>query len=262
MMDIFSTLNWSAIGAILTGIGLLTAFVNYLFNTNSSRREKLRNLCIVLSLVFLLCSGLVVYNAIMSRPLYQTNSSSEWQRWLEGSHSNQWKVNGDALTSDGSDVCCQQDTIVIPSPFQPATNDYAVEAQIQITGINKHQPLAPGQNKQFVFFGLLVRGTAGSIDAYVVHVEGSMNELDNAVINAVGVGSAGFQTIAQRGVGKILGTVVHTYRVEVKGNTLTFQIDGRTIVMATDTNFPEGSIVGLTDSGCQLVVQDFSVYTL
>ena len=59
-----------------------------------------------------------------------------------------------------------------------------------------------------------------------------------------------------------LGTTLHTYRVEVKTNTIRFLVDGGLILELQDSTFLAGSQVGLFCYSVQLSVSDFMVIGL
>jgi len=84
----------------------------------------------------------------------------------------------------------------------------------------------------------------------------------NENLVAVGVGPKGFKEIVAKPNNIQLGDVLHTYRVEVQGNIIRLKIDGRTLLSVPDPTFPNGTVVGLADSGCQLQVKSFTVYQL
>jgi hypothetical protein len=54
----------------------------------------------------------------------------------------------------------------------------------------------------------------------------------------------------------------HTYRVEVVDNTITFLIDGKTVLKTTDNTFLEAGRVGMFDYGTQINVRSFRVIAL
>ena len=58
------------------------------------------------------------------------------------------------------------------------------------------------------------------------------------------------------------GTTWHTYRVEVKANTIRFLVDGRLLLELRDDTYLTGGQVGLFCYSVQLSVSDFKVIGL
>ena len=54
----------------------------------------------------------------------------------------------------------------------------------------------------------------------------------------------------------------HTYRMEVKGNTIKFLIDGAPIVETADNRYLTGGKVGLWSDNAQISVRSFKVIAL
>jgi len=172
------------------------------------------------------------------------------------SHSAQWTINGNTVASDGSASCCNQSAIALIAPHPSPTNNVAVQAQIQETGINLNQP------QGYFFFGFLVRGSeVGPIgyNGYFVEIVGSTNRAETATILAVKPPN---EQIIKSGPVDSLGAASHTYRVEVNASKITLKIDKTTWLSVSDNTFPNGTTVGIVDSGCQLQVHNFTVSQL
>lgn len=187
--------------------------------------------------------------------LAQTTS---WPIGLSGwIGSSQWKQDGGLLTSDGSKACCGLNDLTIWAPYTNLPNDYTVEAEIREKGVNQQQPLAPGEQGRFVYFGILIRGSVETNYGYSVQIEGPTNEFVKAVLN---IPSAQPPDILLMNVKEVLKDNWHIYRVEVKGSSFTVKIDNEFMFTINDDTFTKGQAVGLWDSGGQLEVRSFKVY--
>jgi hypothetical protein len=169
--------------------------------------------------------GTVLYQADWSKGLNGWAGSADW-KWVAG-----------MLVDDGTG----NGNIIVP-PFQAAVPDYAVETQIQIvsTGCCGHS------------FGPVLRGDGKSNDT---NYRGAMVD---------GGSSArilrGGDTLASKDFSA--GKNAHTYRIEAKGNTLKYSIDGAVVLEATDNRFLTGGQVGIWVYGDQLNVRSFQVVAL
>ena len=54
----------------------------------------------------------------------------------------------------------------------------------------------------------------------------------------------------------------HTYRVEVKGNTITVRIDGGVVFQVTDNKYLAAGRIGLWSDRCQISVRNFKIILL
>ncbi len=211
----------------------------------------------ILITVIIVVLVLGVIARIALPPLFQLFQRQQtpptFQDFSGTSHSAQWTINGNTIVSDGSASCCNQSDIALISPNRPPTNDYAVGAQIQETGVNLNQP------QKFYFFGFLIRGSKiGPIGykGYFVEIVGSTNQAETATVLAVNPPN---EKPIKSGPVDSLGAASHTYRVEVQGSRIRFTIDKTTWLDVTDPTFLSGTTVGLVDSGCILQVHNFTV---
>jgi hypothetical protein len=167
--------------------------------------------------------------------------------WTDGS--SDWKVEKGVLLDDGTNTnwnSISGPTIVAPCDLGTTAN-YAVETKIQV--------INPQSNS---CFGITVRGNpsgnnwqgykAGVGDCEsltIARLSGPDYFYDSAIVNA------SFNP----------GISEHTYRVEVKDNTIKFFIDGGLISQMTDNRYLSGAQVGLW-SQVQLDVLSFQVTAL
>ena len=165
--------------------------------------------------------------------------------WTGGSPD--WKTLNGVLLNDGtrgSDGAPGGPTIVAPCQLGNATN-YAVETKIQVTS----------RDFYYKCFGIAVRGSSAS-NGWQGYQAGTECQ--------------GYGTLHLGGVwydGGVAGPFdpgqnLHTYRVEVNGNVITFLVDGSPLLTLTDNRYLTGSQVGLFEYGLQLQVASFVVTAL
>lgn len=171
----------------------------------------------------------------------QSSSTDNWSGWSLGSG---WKQLGGMLLNDGSNGDYNgRPTLVAPRSCQPTTMDYAVEAKIQVVQFSDN----------YSGFGINVRGAPSSPHepGYSTYIDSS----SGANISVVGgdiLKSASFNP----------GTDFHVYRAEVKGNTITFLIDGTAVLSVVDNRFITAGEVGLWCANAQIALSSFKVYKL
>jgi hypothetical protein len=161
--------------------------------------------------------------------------------WTGGSPD--WVVHNGILYNDGSNGSNNGPTII--APCQPGTTNYAVETKIQVT------------NQSGGCFGIVLRGssTQNGWQGYKADICG----LNTAYITSY----ADYDTLTQAPFTP--GTTLHTYRAEVKDNSLKFFIDGNLVDTATDNRLlttETGEGVGLYSQNVQLQVTSFQVTAL
>lgn len=170
-------------------------------------------------------------------PLYTADWSRGMNGWASGAD---WKWLGGMLLNDGTDD--HGGSIVpIAAPYEPGSiNDYAVEAEIRV--------IADG-----VSFGLVARRTrdgagyaAGPGDpSRIVYANRSFRW------DALGPG----RSFAPK-------RDWHRYRVEVRGNVVTFLADNAELATVTDNRYLDGGAVGIWCNGYQLEIRSFQVLRL
>jgi hypothetical protein len=160
--------------------------------------------------------------------------------WKGGSPD--WVVHNGILFNDGSNGSYNGPTII--APCQPGVTNYAVQARIQVTSQNGN------------CFGLVFRGssTQNGWQGYRADICGN-----TADISSYEDGNALTQAPFTP------GATAHTYRAEVKDNTLKFFIDGNLVDTTTDNRLltkETGEGVGLYSQYVQLQVTSFQVMAL
>jgi serine/threonine protein kinase len=174
--------------------------------------------------------------------LYSANWSSGLGDWTGAA---QWKwIQKGQIGSDGTST----DNFLLLSSYHPSTPNYAVEAQIQLVRYT---------SSYYGDFGILVRTDAGG-NGYYASVDQT-----NGLIIALMDGSN------QDNYGANLNqnsytpdTKYHTYRIEVKTNTITLFLDGQQIGQATDNTYLDARQVGLRAYNAEINVTSFKVFAL
>jgi hypothetical protein len=174
--------------------------------------------------------------------------------WTGGT--SDWKSLNGMLLNDGTRYMGTGQngpTIVAPCQLQ-GTSDYAVEAKMQVVSTASFQG--------GTCFGITVRGssTTDSWQGYQgdIDIDGCSSEGGHARIlgkqfpNDFSLARAPFSP----------GTAWHIYRVEVKGNSIQFIIDGLPLVAVNDNQYLTGGQVGLWSYGVQLNVSSFKIIAL
>lgn len=187
--------------------------------------------------------------SVPGRVFYETHDFSGWTGTPD------WKVQGasNTLVNDATSIHSQPPYgPSIPAPYVvQGTNDYAVEARIQVTGtpvIALYHPC----------FGITVRGkrVGAGWEGYYVGV-GCDSYLTSVFITNVNTIDAYLKEAQFEP-----GTSLHTYRVEVKANTIRFLVDGELLLQLQDNTYLTGGQVGLFCYNVQLSVSDFKVIGL
>ncbi len=170
--------------------------------------------------------------------LYQ----ADWAKGMNGwASSPGWKVVNGMLVNDGTGINSS-----IWAPYQPeGVADYAVETEVQ---------LVRDECGTTARVGVITRG-----DREGGYVAGFTGPCYHGTIDA---------TIMDRAQGQIAAksftynTEWHTYRVEVKGNTIRFLVDGARVLDATDNRYLNAGEVGLWVSDMVLNIRSFKVIML
>ena len=190
-----------------------------------------------------------VYNTFFSPPhpesaavvVCQSSSTDNWRGWSLRSG---WKQLNNMLLNDGTNGGYNgRPTLVAPASCQPKTMDYAVEARIQVVNF--------GDN--YSGFGINVREVPSSTNetGYSTYIDGTSGA-EISVVQGDVLKSAPFNP----------GTNFHVYRAEVRGNTITFLIDGATVLSVVDNRFISTGEVGLWCANAQIELSSFKVFKL
>lgn len=143
----------------------------------------------------------------------------------------QWKTVGKMLVSDGS----ERSNAV--APVELATQDYAVEAEIQILVVS-----------DVALVARMVNGTGYS--------GGYRSGYDSGTLyisyGGDDISSADFK----------MDQAWHKYRLEVRGNSLRLLVDGAEVVRAMDNRMLDAGTVGIYSGSSQMNVRAFRVIAL
>jgi hypothetical protein len=175
--------------------------------------------------------------------LYEANWSDGMNGWAG---TPDWKHVPGMLVSDGSPG--HPTGARVTAPYQPETLDYAIEAQIQL--------LNPVCGNTYKEFGLLARTTKQGT------IIGGVN-CGEAAIASTRYGSISFfrrDIIASKPFDP--GDEWHTYRLEVKDNTIKLLVDGALLLEKADNRHLSKGEVGLYSIGAQINVSSFKVFKL
>jgi len=170
--------------------------------------------------------------------LYQADWSKGIGGWIQAFG---WKASNGLFLNDCSFSENEASKNWTEAPFNPGSvgiSDYAVEAQIQrVRGADNDD------------FGIVVRS-------------GYRAGINHSTTDAIPtVWTVGYDLLMAQGDYNP-GSDWHTYRVEVRGNLITFLIDGAPLVRVTDNRYLSGGSVGLWSYIAQLTVRSFRVIAL
>jgi hypothetical protein len=167
--------------------------------------------------------------------LYRADWSGGLVGWVG---STDWKTVNGMLVNDGSNGGGNS---LILAPYQPTTPDYALETEIEWLG-----------SRQFISsFAVVARAN----DVGNIGYRALSGDFKGAQILAVSerIGGADFDPGGQK---------PHTYRLEVRGNTLKLLIDGGVVLSVSDNRFLSAGRVGLWSDYGQMNVRSFKVIAL
>jgi hypothetical protein len=166
------------------------------------------------------------------RVLYVADTASEFD---------EWDLPPGWMSEDGTLAAVGTGSEWAAPPYRVEDlNDYAVEAEIRVAD-------EPGCQRNF---GIGARGTD---DGYVAAgVEWRCRSTASLWAGQDLVSNAAFDPARDW----------HTYRLEVRGDTITLFVDGVLVVEATDDRYPTGGEVALWSNGVRLNVRSFMVTTL
>jgi|GEM_PF-1756617 len=169
--------------------------------------------------------------------------------WTDGS--SDWKVLNSMLLNDGTNGNGPYNngpSIVAPCQLGSTTN-YAVQTQIQVTNASNGG-----------CFGISVRGNplSSGWQGYLAGVGDCGSNVSAAYIGGPNYNNDNQSVQASFDPGKS----VHTYRIEVSGNTIKFFVDGSLLLNLTDNRYLTGAQVGLWCENIQLQVTSFQVTAL
>jgi hypothetical protein len=176
--------------------------------------------------------------------------ASDWSEWPTGGSS--WSLLNGKLLSNGQNSGDQLGPILYaPSRCDPPTGDYFVTAKMRVvqiggftSGFGLEARINTLQDGLYSYSGSLANWSDPASASILLRDGNSL---------PVGLISADFA----------IGTAIHTYKLQVQGNTVSFFIDGVPLLTIQDNNDLMAGQVGMWDgSGNQIEVSSFSVTTL
>lgn len=187
--------------------------------------------------------------------LYEANWADRMGEWRGGS---EWKVSGGMLVNDGT-CCVSGRREFIIAPYSPNTDDYAIEAEIQLVRASDDARCRPEygiasrmtDNREGYLAGidLAIYNTACQPNLIVIKspILSPPNSPDTLLANKEFTPDTGW----------------HLYRVEVKGNMVRLLVDGATIFDAVvDNRYLDSGQVGLYATKVSFSVRSFKVIKL
>ncbi len=189
------------------------------------------------------------HSIVPNQLLYQADSS--WNGW---NGTKDWKVNSGLLLNDGTYADYNANATIV-APFQPQTADYAVELQMQVVSAFITGTIYP-------CFYITLRGTALS-NGWQGYVASVCAHLDHGpAVQIIAIDST-------NNISDILSTtpfdpqnVVHSYRVEIKGTTIKFFVDGGLLLSADDSRYLNAGQIGLLSEYTQVKISSFKATAL
>jgi hypothetical protein len=186
--------------------------------------------------------------------LYQADWSEGLNGWIGAGD---WNVSGSMLVNDGIQYESTGDPS-ITAPYLPQTADYAVQADIQLVRYSD-----AGAFTALDHFGIVVRSPNGG-GGYKLSICGSSG------LNSCGTND--YEVLLSNGDLMSANPLAespfkphaawHTYRVEVKGNTIMVRIDGGSVFQVTDNKYLAAGRIGLWSDRCQISVRNFKIIIL
>ncbi len=218
------------------------------FDLQSFWQRYRRQLIMAALVILLIVFAYHMFSPSLPKPvtedvLCQSGSNDNWRGWHLA---NGWKQLNNLLLNDGTNGNYNgRPTLVAPANCQPKTRDYAVEANVQVVNTS-------GNN--YAGFGLNVRGypSPSPETGYSAYIDSSSGANISIVGSDTPLDTASFNP----------GTAFHTYRVAVQGNTITFLIDGKSVLNVVDNHFISTGEVGMWCANTQIEMSSFKVVKL
>lgn len=181
-------------------------------------------------------------NRDLEHVLYQADWSKGDDGWTK---SERWNVLDGQLLNDG------RDTSSIVAPYEPNHLDYAVEARIQIIRVHNAATIWGGCSR----IGIFARAGTDNL--------GYQGKLECVALDAPYAGTAQIATddfLAQTDYTP--GSDWHTYRLEIRGNDVSFLMDGARLLETRSNAFLSPGHVGILCDHVEVAISRFSVTTL
>ena len=181
--------------------------------------------------------------------LYQADST--WGGW---NGTADWKVSGGLLLNDGTFADYFAKSTIV-APFQSQTADYAIAIQMQVV-----RPFTTGTI--YPCFYITFRGTALSDGWQGYAAVVCANSANGQAVQIVAIDSSNniFDVLSNAPFDP--QNAWHSYRVEVKGTTMKFFVDGGLLLSADDSRYLGAGQIGLLSEYMQVKLNSFKVTAL
>lgn len=180
---------------------------------------------------------------------YQADSS--WSGW---NGTKDWKVNGGLLLNDGTYAEYNANPTIV-APTQLSTADYAVDLQMQVVSAFRTGTIYP-------CFYVAIRGTSSSNgwQGYAAVVCANLGHGPAVQIVAVDSTNNVFDVLTTTPFDP--QSAWHDYRVEAKGTSIKFFVDGGLLLSADDSRYLNAGQVGLWSEYMQVKLSSFKITAL
>ncbi len=178
---------------------------------------------------------------VAGQTLYETTNFNGW------SGSSDWTVRDGMLYNDGTSGESYTGAPTILAPYNldaVGVSDYAVEVKIQVV-------------HSVACFAITIRGTAtpDGWHGYAGGIQPLCSGVEGVIISSSSAGLLNHASFTP-------GNSWHTYRLEVRGDTIRFLVDGVFYLQATDTQYFSGGQVGLWSYATQLIISSLKIIAL
>ena len=182
----------------------------------------------------------------IGQTLYQADST--WSGW---NGTKDWKVNGGLLLNDGTYADYNASATII-APLQSPTSDYSVDLQMQVVSAFTTGTIYP-------CFYITFRGTAltNGWQGYAAVVCANLGH--GPAIQIVAIDSS-------NNVFDVLSTTPfdpqnawHNYRVEAKGTSIKFFVDGGQLLSADDSRYLGAGQIGFLSEYMQVKISSYII---
>jgi len=182
--------------------------------------------------------------------LYQSDST--WSGW---NGTKDWKVNGGLLLNDGTYADYNANPTIV-APYQSGgIADYAVAIQMQVVSAFTTGTIYP-------CFYIAIRGTALSNgwQGYAAAICANLGHGPAVQIVAVDSSNNIFAVLSTAPFDP--QNAWHSYRVEAKGTTIKFFVDGGLLLSADDSRYLNAGQIGLWSEYMQVKLSSFKITAL
>lgn len=183
---------------------------------------------------------------------------ADWSNGLNGwTGTTDWTTLNGMLVNDGTG----NGRSLFAPYFPDSVEDYAVETQIQYVRSGGKQNRCPE-------IDIVVRATdQGDIATGIVTNANSCKpnlrgDIGQYVLQYSNANKTSYQVVWLASTAFALDNDWHTYRMEVRGNTITTYVDGKRVLVSQDNRFLGPGKVGMVAGNIQINVRSFKVIAL